>query len=430
MLRRLLVLYHPPVPPPVQCFLGIRLKTMKFLLIPENNSLSHIGKCLSIMDILELRGHETEIAVTKNNSGFLDDLGIRHHLLSDIQEADNSGFPTFCWFAKVGLIADCIREEVDLIDRIEPDRVIGVFRPTLYASSAITGIPYDSLICACMVPEFQEVLGFMGNEDRIEVQRKLLANFFSFARKKLNDAMAKFGLSAIEDVRETFVGERTFLWDFPEFMPLAIRGNMTHVGPVALRHWPYDRFDLDRIVKHGLPIAVVSFGTCVMDEAVVRRIAGLLLESGYRVIIAAGGQKAMYGLESGDPRVTILNYARLTEIFPHASLLVTHGGQMTVFEALRNEIPILVMPFQPEQAHNGVCLERICCGARLIPSTLFYGLSEDYVQALQRVSDDELKEKIAHLVDDPETGKSLARMSRVIADYRGAEAIAQALEGK
>ncbi|MDR0441418.1 MAG: glycosyl transferase [Candidatus Accumulibacter sp.] len=401
---------------------------MKFLLIPENNSLSHIGKCLSIMDILERRGHETEIAVTKNNSGFLDDLRIRHHLLPDIQEADCSGFPTFDWFSDVGLITGCIRKEADLIDRIKPDRVIGVFRPTLYASSAIAGIPYDSLICGCMVPYCREVLGFMGNEDRIEVQRKLLENFFSFAVGKLNDATAKFGLPGIGDIREIYVGERTFLWDFPEFLPLAVQGEMIHVGPIALRHWPYDHFDLDEVVKRGLPIAVISFGTCVMDNAVVRRIVSLLLESGYQVILAAGGQKAMRGLESGDSRVTVLNYARLTEIFPHASLLVTHGGQMTVFEALRNEIPMLVMPFQPEQAHNGVCLERIGCGARLIPSTLFYGLSENYVQALQRVSDDELKEKIARLIDDPETGKSLARMKQIIANYHGAETVAQALE--
>lgn len=411
-------------------FFGILLKTVKFLLIPENNSLSHIGKCLSIMDILELRGHETEIAVTKNHSGFLDDLEIGHHLLSDIQEADGSGFPTFGWFSNVGLIAGCIHEEVALIDRIRPDRVVGVFRPTLYASSAITGIPYDSLICGCMTPEFQEVLGFMGNEERLEVQRKLFANFFSFARTKLNDAMAKFGLSEIEDVREAFVGEQTFLWDFPEFLPLATRGNMIHVGPIALRHWPYDHFDLDELMKRGLPIAVISFGTCVMNAAIVHRIVGLLLESGYQIIIAAGGQMAAHDTRPIDPRVTILNYARLTEIFPHASLVVTHGGQLTVFEALANEVPVLVMPFQPEQAHNGVCLERIGCGARLIPSTLFYGLSEDYVQALERASDDDLKEKIARLIDDPETRQSLARMRRIIADYHGAEAIAQALEGK
>jgi UDP:flavonoid glycosyltransferase YjiC (YdhE family) len=281
-----------------------------------------------------------------------------------------------------------------------------------------------------MVPEFQEVLGFMGNEDQIEVQRKLLTNFFSFARTKLNDAMEKFGLSAIEDIREAFVGERTFLWDFPEFMPLAIRGNMTHVGPIALRHWPYDHFDLDGVLKRGLPIAVLSFGTCVMSGAVAHRIVRLLLESGYQIIIAAGGQMTMYDAVFNDSRVTILNYARLTEIFPHVSLLVTHGGQLTVFEALTNEVPTLVMPFQPEQAHNGVCLERIGCGTRLIPSTLFYGLSEDYIQALQRISDDDLKEKIARLVDDPETGRSLARMKRIIANYHGAEAIVQALEEK
>jgi UDP:flavonoid glycosyltransferase YjiC (YdhE family) len=403
---------------------------MKFLLIPENNSLSHTGKCLSIMRALKLRQHEVEIAVAKSNSRFLDNLGIAHHVLPDIQEADDSGFPTFGWFSSEELIADCIREEANLIRRIKPDRVIGVFRPTLHASARITGIPHDSLICGCMLPGFDEVLGFAGDEDRIGVQKTLLANFFRFAGRKISGAMKKFGLPRIEDIRSAFMGERTFLWDFPEFAPLKNSSGMTHIGPISLDHWPYDPFDLNQYLESARKIAVVSFGTCVTDCAIVHRIVRLLLALDYQVIVAAGGQRPMHDAGFDDTRVTVLNYARLTELFPHTSLLVTHGGQMTVFEALKNEIPVLVMPFQPEQAHNGVCLERIGCGARLIPSTVFSGLSEDYVQALSRVSDDALKDKIVRLIGDPETRASLAKTSQAIARYHGIETIVRAIEGK
>ena len=142
-------------------------------------------------------------------------------------------------------------------------------------------------------------------------------------------------------------------------MPIQKNPNVIHVGPISLNHWPYDPVNLDSILDSKYSIAVVSFGTCVTDTATVLRIIEILLDLNYQVIVAAGGQKEMLDIKQSDPRVIVLKYAPLDKIFPYTSLLVTHGGQMTVFEALQNKIPVLVMPLQPEQAHNGVCLERI-----------------------------------------------------------------------
>ena len=403
---------------------------MRLLLLPENNSLSHIAKCLSIMDLLKSNGHEVHIAISEKHSTFLNNLGIRHHLLSDIQETDNGGFPSFKWFSNIDTIANCINEEVALIKKIKPDRIIGVFRFTLYASSQIANVPYDSLICGCMVPDSQEVLGFMQDEEGRELQKKSLDNFFGFAGTKMSRAMAKFGLAKIEDIRIALKGNHTFLWDFPEFMPLKNPLNMTHIGPIALHHWPYDTYNLDTVLDSKYPIAVVSFGTCVTDNAIVQRIVRLLLDLGYKVIVAAGGQKEMYHIKPTDPRIIVLKYAPLPEIFPHASLLVTHGGQMTVFEALQNQIPVLVMPFQPEQAHNGVCLERIGCGSRLIPSTLFTGMSEDYLNAFKRISDNEIKAKIKNLTANNNTKENLAKIKQAVANYHGAKTLVEYLEVK
>ncbi len=403
---------------------------MKFLLMPENNSLSHITKCLSIMDALQLYGHEVQLAIGKRHSDFLRNLGIEHHILSDIQETDSGGFPTFKWFSNIDIIANCIKEEVALINKVKPDKVIGIFRSTLYASSQIAQVPYDSLICGCMVPESHEALGFSQNETGYELQKKFLTNFFGFAGIKMSRAMAKFGLAKIDDIRMAFKGEHTFLWDFPEFMSLQTTSEMIHIGPISLNHWPYDSFNLEDILDPKHPIAIVSFGTCVTDNTIVLRIVRLLLESGYKVIVAAGGQKEMFNIEPSDSRVIVLKYAPLTAIFPHASLLVTHGGQMTVFEALQNQVPVLVMPFQPEQAHNGVCLERIGCGNRLIPSTLFSGLSEDYIKAFARITDDEIRTKINNLVGNSNIKKHLNQIKQALDHYRGVETLVKFLEVK
>lgn len=403
---------------------------MKFLLIPENNSLSHIAKCLSIMEILKLNRHEVHIAISKKHSNFLNSLGIEHHILSDIQETDNGGFPSFKWFSDIEIIANCIHEEVALINKIKPDRVLGVFRFTLYASSQIVKIPYDSLICGCMIPDSNEVLGFSENEEGIDLQKKFMDNFFRFAGKKASLALVKFGLEKIDDIRLALKGERTFLWDFPEFMPIQKQSNITHVGPISLHHWPYDQVNLDSILDSKYPIAVVSFGTCVTDNATVLRIVKLLLDLGYQVIVAAGRQKEMLDIKQSDPRVTIFKFAPLNKIFPYTSLLVTHGGQMTVFEALQNKIPVLVMPLQPEQAHNGVCLERIGCGTRLIPSTHFTGFLDDYINAFHQMSDDEIKTKISNLINNHKTKENLTKIKEVIDRYQGAKALVDLLEVK
>jgi UDP:flavonoid glycosyltransferase YjiC (YdhE family) len=380
------------------------------------------------MDILQSNGHEVHIAISEKHSDFLKNLGINHHILSDIQETDSGGFPSFKWFSNIETIANCIQKEVALIEKIKPDRILGVFRFTLYASSQLVKIPYDSLICGCMIPDCNEILGFAENEVGLDLQKKFLDNFFRFAGKKMSLALRKFGLDEIEDIRFALKGERTFLWDFPEFMPIQKNPNIIHVGPIPLNHWPYDPVNLDTILDSKYPIAVVSFGTCVTDNATVHRIVELLLDLGYKVIVAAGGQKEMLDIKPSEPRVSVLKYAPLNEIFPYTSLLVTHGGQMTVFEALHNKIPVFVMPLQPEQAHNGVCLERISCGSRLIPSTHFTGIPEDYIHAFNHISDTEIKSKITNLINNPKTTENLTKIKAVIERYHGAKTLANFLE--
>lgn len=125
---------------------------MKFPLIPGNNSLSHITKCLAIDERLRTRGHEALLAVTAKHARFVRDSGRNCAILPDLQENDGAGLPTVQWFSNPDKIADCIRAEAALMQEYRPDRVLGVFRFTARASAAVAGIPFDSLACGCMLP--------------------------------------------------------------------------------------------------------------------------------------------------------------------------------------------------------------------------------------------------------------------------------------
>ena len=132
---------------------------MRFLFIPGNNSLSHAAKCLAVRERLVSRGHNCLIAITQGNSHFLKDQGCEYVILPDIQEINGAGFPSISWFTDHQRIIECIKAEAALLNQYKPHRAIGVFRFTLKASARIAGISYDSLICGCMTPYSESVLG-------------------------------------------------------------------------------------------------------------------------------------------------------------------------------------------------------------------------------------------------------------------------------
>ena len=402
---------------------------MRYLLIPGNNSLSHVAKCLEIRKILINRGkgHEVLIAVSKKHSQFLLEFDVDHYVLDDIQESDGAPSLTTAWFKQPQRIIDCINAEVALMKKYKPDRVLGIFRFTSKASAQLAGIQYDSLICGCMLPESEEVLGYSENEIGIELQKENLKGFFQYAGAKTSIAMSSLGLGKIKDIRYMLKGDRTFLWDFPEFLPIKLDTNSTHVGPILSRQWPYNPIDIEWLYNRENPLAVITFGTCTISLPVAQRIVKVLLDIGHDVVVAAGGQAEMSSIMPRNSRIMYYNFVPLQKILPHISLLICHGGQMTVFEALYHKIPVVVMPFQPEQAHTGVCLERLGCGTRLIPPQPFRQNPRVYTEALKRMSDKEIKSKIRLCTDAPKTGERLAAVRRLLGGYNGAETVARLL---
>ena len=374
-----------------------------------------------------MQGHTVHVAVSRGSSRFLKKIQIAHHILPDIQESDGSKLPTVEWFRHQRNITGCIKAEAELLERLRPDRVLGIFRFTLKASAQIAGIPYDSLTCGCMTPDSQEVLGFAGGEPGMEQQRIILEGFYRYAGAKLSAAYESFSVSGVSHVLSALKGEHTFLWDFPEFMPLPLKNGSVYVGPFSWKQWPYDDIDVESLTG-GRRLAIVAFGTCVSDTGPARRIIPLLVDLGFKVLIAAGGHKDGLGDIQAGKDVVTLTYAPLHRLFRYASLVISHGGQMTVFEALQNRIPVLVMPFQPEQAHNGVCLERIGCGSRLVPSRPFQGNSSVYTDALGNMTDDEIKSRICSVVDDPNIQNRLEEIKEVMGRYEGVKKMASSME--
>ena len=401
---------------------------MKFLLIPGNNSLSHIAKSLAVASELSARGHRVLIAVSKKHAPFLNRLNIDHAVLPDIQEADDGPVPSWEWFRRVDRIQACMQAEFDLMTRYRPDRVLGIFRFTARVSAAAAGFDYDALVCGCMLRDHNEVLGFAPGDSGAGSQAEYLDNFFSYAGRKISRAAEHFGVAVEADARAMFEGRHTFLWDFPEFMPLPERPGRIHVGPLQWDQWS----DSDRAPRLPAdlrrPLALISFGTCCASRPAAQKLMDCLLDQGYHVTVAAGGQPDLMRLRSDSEHMTICTFAPLKPLIGLADLVISHGGQMTLFESMAQGVPVLVMPFQPEQAHNGVCLERLGCGRRLIPAVAYRGDSTAYVAALSARTRPQIEKAVQSVTLDPGTPVRLSKYKALIGAYRGAERIADIME--
>lgn len=395
--------------------------------MPCNNTLSHISKCLALREVLVARGHEVLIAVSASRAAFVARAGVEPLLLPDIQEADNGPSPTFAWF-KPARVDACIRAEVELIRRVRPDAVLGVFRFTGSLSAALAGVPYDSLVCGCMTPACDEVLGFAPDEPEADAQARSIAFFRAACARRMAPALRELGLAPVADAWHLLAGRRTFLWDFVEFQPLPAAPGYYHIGPVRWSCWPLQGFDERALAALRAPLAIVAFGTGRVRGSVVQFLVGLLHHMGFSVALALGGQRNLGDLPRPGPRLAIFDFLPMQLALPHATVVLCHGGQGIVFEAIEHALPVLVLPFQPEQAQNGRCLERLGCGLRMARGVVFRGDSAAASEALLTRPPQAIRDDIAAFLGDAQTPIRLAEAARAIARYDGIATLVRHLE--
>lgn len=400
----------------------------RFLLEPCNNTLSHVGKCLALREVLQARNHEVFLAVSPARAAFLDSIGVADYfVLPDVQEADGGTAPTFAWF-RPERVRHCVRAELELLRRIRPDRVLGVFRFTGAVSAALAGVPYDSLVCGSMTPACPDVLGFDDGEPGAEEQRAFLGFFRQTCAQRMRPAILDFGLMPVDDAWQLLVGERTFLWDFPEFQRLLPAPGYHHVGPVHWTGWPRPPGAggvLDRLAG---PVAYLAFGTGFVPPRLLRHLIAVLWRMDYSVALALGGQAAAAELPVASSRLAVFDFLPVEEVLPRASVVVCHGGQGLIFDAMSRRIPVFVLPLQLEQAHNGVCVERLGCGRRLVRGEVFAGQSDFSAGLFQGRPVAEIADEMQAFMADPLRPACLARAADRVCGYAGVVALADGLE--
>jgi len=178
------------------------------------------------------------------------------------------------------------------------------------------------------------------------------------ASDRLTDAFAAPGdLVLFNYPAELHGAERTALLPRHVFLGSAVRAERPDAEAAAWLARSDDR-----------PLVVVSLGTFLSARCdVLLRVAAALRRVDVRVAIAIGANDP--GLLGAIPPHWLVR-ASLPQValLEHAALLVTHGGNNSVTEALTFGVPLLVLPFSTDQFDGAAAVERRVAGIALDPN--------------------------------------------------------------
>ena len=143
-------------------------------------------------------------------------------------------------------------------------------------------------------------------------------------------------------------------FDFPE--TVARNKQRYYLGPEVDLQRKEEPFDWKRI-DTSKRLIYCSLGSQAqlypeakrLFQTIIDALSGLPL---YQMIVATGREVGHDDLQGIPPNVHLFSYVRQTEVLEKASLLITHGGLLTIKDAIFFGVPMIVFPCHYDQPQN------------------------------------------------------------------------------
>jgi MGT family glycosyltransferase len=264
--------------------------------------------------------------------------------------------PRLSWWKAI--CAQSVASDFAAIDAIGPDIIVGDMRWSLSTSARVRGIPFVSITNACWTEKFAHAVELPEGHLMGKILGRKLAEaafpkftqvMMSYGGKGYSDIRKQYGLPPVRHMWEAVEGDITLLADLPEFMPVVRNTppSFRYTGPllwdanIGLPHW-FSR------LQPGRPTIYFTMGstgdTRFFQEAV--RVFG---NTDFQVLITTGG---LAEIPNPPSNVFIAKYAPGEALMAVSDVVVSHGGNGTIYQALSCGVPIIGFPTIFDQEVN------------------------------------------------------------------------------
>lgn len=374
---------------------------MRILCLPYTHTLSHISRPLAIAAELRARGHDIVFAGDSPKDHFIRGEGFE--VLPAYQVAPDILFNRIRQ-GKLQFVGDdelyrLIAADRDLYRQVHPDLVLSDGRFSAPLSAGLDGIPHAAVVNVSSteyralpyIPFFEwlpEKLvkrdgPLWKNLDRFNLSLEMLV--FDNAATVFKKLSRKFGLLRTVTATNCLAGnDLTLLADIPEYFPTRnLPADYHYIGPLTWQSplpppawWPPKR-DGKRLVYFTMGTTWMGGSFTVLYEQLRRE--------GLTAIIATGGQAQ--GLQTIDGEVYVEEFVDGDLVMAACDLVVCHGGNGTIYQALQHGKPIVGIPTIPDQQFNMRRVKALGVGEALDPK-VFADHPEKLFALARKVAED------------------------------------------
>lgn len=239
------------------------------------------------------------------------------------------------------------RSDLDIIEKVQPDLIVGDFRLSLVASAPAAGVPLAALINAYWSPHAVRQSFPLPDHPIIKlVGEKTATRYFPQARPKvfahfarpMNELRKDYGLPPVGSLLEVLThGDHTIFPDIPYLTPTRdLPERQRYIGPVLwapdvpLPGWWSELPD-------DVPLVYVTLGSSGQVRA-LPRVLEALAELPVTAVVATAGRVSA-GELPGNVRAT--EFVPGDQVARRAAVVICNGGSTTGYQALAEGKPVV-----------------------------------------------------------------------------------------
>ncbi len=392
--------------------------------MPHAVTIAHLIRPLLAAGELKKRGHEVFFGLTNLKfSHLLDKEGIPFKQISGIDsEKAIEIVRNYRYNIKevVSQLNQDLGSDLKLIEEFNPHLVVNDMRFTVKMACRLKKIPYAIILNAyytgklASMHSFPEKIPLSKITPRF-IQRRCFGLTWKAMDYLLGTAMRilarKRGIPGINNVTQSIISPSlNLISDLPEFFPCRnLTKNFIYAGPFL---WEPDMPLPDWFLRldESKPVIYFTLGTSGTTghlAQIIRRI----IRRGFQAVVTTGGARFEEELGEG---AFIADFLPALKILDKVSLVICHGGNGSIYQALSKGIPVIGLPTFYDQEWNTERLQDLRLGRKASPA--------DSTGA-------KVIEAVEELIVSREVKENCRRFKELIAGYDAPRTCAGLLEG-
>jgi len=340
--------------------------------MPDGNFLAHTSRPLEVAKALRKAGYEIIFAGDGNYMNLPREAGFQVINIKTInpEKVMECARKTRCNFYDYDLIKELVNLELRLFEQVKPDLVLADFRVTLSTSCELAGISLAIILNAIWTnyysanvraPEHLTATKIFGERLTTLVMPKIEKIILITDSRPFKRYRKEIGLTQRKYFWDYCMGDLNFIADIPEYGPTKYLPDSFHyIGPII---WEPDIVSPKWLINldNTKPTIYITMGSTGYPRFFEQAVE-IFGNSEYQCIMTTGG---LIDLSDIPDNFFVADYLPGSEVMKKSDVVISHGGNGTIYQAMSHGVPIIGIPTWGDQEWNLQMVESMGIGIQL-----------------------------------------------------------------